>query len=462
MKSEEPRIDRAKEAMLRHFTRELKRKEEKTGPRTRIGAELKFPLVNLDGTAAPLEKTIAFWRYLIDRRNWKIIKDPLTGNIAGASKPGPCNDTVASCETGCCKTEFSLAHTADLFAMNRMAEELCKDLRIFSEEEEVSFLGYGIQPITPPGRDLLFKKGRTSVWDDCFATNRHLPPEQGHDMHLFTINAASHVHLDIPEQKIIPAVNAFNGFAPAQIALTAHSPVWQNRLDPEYRCVAEKFWDWWLPEGDRTGIPSRPFRDIRDYIFRIADLKPIYVERNGRPIILKYPTFGEYYAQTKAVGRDSEGRETSLSPGEEDLKLHHSCYWYNARISRYYTVENRVSDQQPPGELLVVAALVLGLAGALEEAAEELSGRNWSDLRRTREAACQKTLRGSAGDINLLSLAGKMVELAERGLKRRGLGEECFLEPLSERLRLRQAPADEAAGLFAKDGLTALLNNRRI
>ena len=115
----------------------------------RIGAELKFPLVNRDGRAASLEKTCALWDHL-EALGWEPIVDGLAGRVVGAKKPGPQNPTIASCETGFCKPEFSLAHVPDLFALQDSIQELRGELEAFCDKEEVCFLGYGIQPRTPP------------------------------------------------------------------------------------------------------------------------------------------------------------------------------------------------------------------------------------------------------------------------------------------------------------------------
>ena len=128
----------------------------------RIGAELKFPLVKSDGTAADLETVRQFWRYL-GRNGWETIEDRVTGQISGARIAGPYNDSIAACETGFCKTEFSLAHVGNLFELSEMIAALRKELKPFSEEHDVHFLGYGIQPITPPSGSLLFKKERNKI-----------------------------------------------------------------------------------------------------------------------------------------------------------------------------------------------------------------------------------------------------------------------------------------------------------
>ena len=445
-----------------HFAKGFERAiAARNGSERRIGAELKFPLVNDDGTAVRFETACELWEYL-QEKGWHPDLDPTTGAVVGARKRGERNDTVASCETGFCKAEFSLAHVADLFALDQEIVDLRGELAPFAQEHQVHFLGYGIQPVTPPSQRLLMKKGRTSVWD-AFASNRHIPEERGNDMHLFTINAATHVHVSVSADEAIRAVNVLNGFAAAQIALTANSSVWQGQVDPHYKCVAEKFWDWWLPDGERVGIPPEPFADLQHYVHSIARLKPVYVKREGQPILLTgHETFRDYYEAGEPLGTDLNGQSVPLVPESEDIDLHGTCYWYNARLSHYYTVENRVCDQQPPEHLVCVAALTLGLLAALDEAAEELDAHDWSALREARDTACRDGLAGRVGGLSLADLADRMLSLARTGLQRRGLGEEAFLDPLWTRLQARFCPADQAVELFRAGGIGTLLAARKL
>lgn len=423
----------------------------------RIGAELKFPLVNPDGTAVDLETVCALWKYL-QEKGWKPVKDKMTGKVIGATKPGPRNDTQAGCETGFCKTEFSLAHVSNLFDLTNQINQLREELREFCDRHDVLFLGYGIHPVTRPNKKLLMKKGRTTPWAKVFGSNRHISKKDGDDMHLLTINAASHVHVSVAKEEIVDAVNVLNGFAGAQLALTANSNVWRGKIDPRYKCVAEKFWDWWMPDKKRFGVPHKQFEDIQDYVETIADFKPVYVVRNKQPIILTdYDSFSEYFNSGRAKGVNTRGEEISFVPRNSDIDLHNSCYWYNARISRYYTVENRVNDQQPPEELVCISALTLGLISALEDANRELSNYDWSELRSCRDVACREGLNGKTGRIELKKLALRMLYIAKEGLLRRGLGEEVFLEPLQKRLCDLKCPADNARQIFQKGGPETLV-----
>lgn len=428
----------------------------------RMGSELKFPLVNQDGSAVNLRKVEALWDYL-QNCGWSPVIDEMTGTVVGAKRPGEQNDTVASCETGYCKIEFSLAHVAHLFDLKKSIRELLDHLSHFSKTNQVYFLGYGIQPVTPPGKHLQVKKSRTSVWDKVFGANRHIPKEDGDDFHLFTLNAASHVHVGVSPKEAIPAVNVLNGFAGAQIALTANSNIWKGRPDPDYKCVSEKLWDWWMPDNGRTGIPTRAFQDMRDYTRTITAFSPVFVMRSGEPIVLKnYQSFEEYFSHSNPTGLDRKGQTIALTPEHADFDLHCTCYWYNARISRYFTVENRVNDQQPPDDIITIPALTLGLVSNLPEAWKEIASYPWELLRKTREVACREGLQGRVDSLQLTDLVRKMLELAHQGLTGRGLGEEQFLTPLFERVEKKKSPADEAAELFERGGIQALVDKRRI
>ncbi len=435
---------------------------ERCSGERRIGSELKFPLVNADGTVVSYEVIQDLWRYLEGHCGWTPVIDSVSGKTVGAKVKGEQNHTVASCETGYCKTEFSLAHVSNLFDLQEMIDRLRERLQKFSEENNVYFLGYGIQPVTPPSQRLLMKKSRSGVWD-MFNSNEHIDEKDGDDMHLFTINAASHVHVTVSPEESVKAVNVLNGFSGAQIALTADSNIWRNQIDEDYKCVAEKFWDWWISDENRIGVPEKPFEDLEDYVDTIAGLKPVFVKREGKPIVLcNHDSFEDYFTCDKAVGIDANGKETEITPEEKDIDVHSTCYWYNARLSHYYTVENRVCDQQPPEDLVCIPAMTLGLVSALDEAHDEIEKHDWELLKDSREAACEKALQAKAGDTKVAELAEKMLDIASRGLEKRGLGEEKFLAPLEKRLIKRSAPADQAAEVFSEGGAEALVKDRAL
>lgn len=453
------------ELMLERFERGFRESAETTGGLgRRVGVELKFPFVQADGQAVAPETVDALWQHLI-QRGWRPDMDSPGGPTVGARKAGEHNDTVASCETGYCKTEFSLAHAGDISDVREGAVSLAVDLAPFFESGDTALLCYGIQPVSAPSASLLMQKMRASFWDKAFPSNNVVPPAEGDDVHLFTLNACSHVHVSIARDDAVKAVNVLNGFAGAQISLTANSGVAGDWIgDHRLKCMNEKFWDWWEPAKDRVGVPSEPFTNLEDYVGRIGNLKPVYAKREGSPVLLCYDHSNllDYLRQRPAKGRTPDGNTVYLTPEEADIATHNSCYWYTARISRYYTVENRVFDQQPADSLLAPAALTLGLVENLDEAWEEISAYDWELLRETREAACRLGMNWTIGDLTAGDLAERMLEIATRGLKARDKGEEDYLDTLWDRLERERCPADDAADLIAARGITGLVEAYRL
>ena len=172
--------------------------------------------------------------------------------------------------------------------------------------------------------------------------------------------------------------------------------------------------------------------------------------------------FRRFVEADNVSGVDLDGGRVVVRPDRSDAGTHNSCYWFNARISRHFTVENRVFDQQAPDELLTPAALTLGLATALPEAKEELGAYDWADLRAARAAACREGLAARCGRVEVATLARRMLALAELGLGRLGRAEDRFLEPLRRRLRDRLNPAAEAEALYRRGGLAALIEARAL
>jgi len=79
------------------------------------------------------------FRHLVDV-GWSAQRE--RDRLTGATRPGEMNDTVASCETGYCKAEFSLAHTGDLHAMAKQVDEC-----VFNGDTSSTYFGhFGIIP----------------------------------------------------------------------------------------------------------------------------------------------------------------------------------------------------------------------------------------------------------------------------------------------------------------------------
>jgi len=442
--------DRWTQALVERFE-EADAKRQGT-PR-RVALELKFPLVTwATAEAAPREAVQALWHHL-EEHGWQLMTDTHTGRIVGAKRASEAGSDVWSSATGYCVVELSVAPEASLDAMRRRVRDSMEPVLSFCREQGLALLGHGIHPITAPSPELLTAKGRNAFWDDVFEGR-----EQSARVHLFTITAANQAHVDICAEEATDALVVFNGLAPAQIALNANSAVWNSEVDAQYKCVHESFWDRWLPDEDRVGMPTEKPSSLADYVQHLMSLRPVYVERDGEPVMLpSCQSFAEFCESERATGRKADGESVEVEPREEDLELHLTFCWHNARLSRYWTLENRVNCQQPPDSLLAVGALTLGLAERLPEARELVDRYDWEDLRAARVDAMHRGLYAQVGEQPVSALCEAMLEIASDGLRTRGEKEQSYLAPLWRRLTRGQCPADTAAHRFRRDGMEGLL-----
>lgn len=261
--------------------------------------------------------------------------------------------------------------------------------------------------------------------------------------------------------------------------MTANSNIWKGEIDEGFKCLGEAFWDWWLKDRyeERYGVPEKKFESIEDYFSHILGFKPVYVKREGLPIGLPdCPCFLDFYScnpdnpscekwdeNKGCCGMKPDGERVQVSGGQsKDIDQHFTFFWHNARLSRHYTLENRINDQQPPGEWIVIPALTLGLMENLEEAWQFVNSYDWELLQRVRTKALEEGINAEVDNIKVKDLSKKMVDIAEKGLKKRGQGEEKFLQPLHERLSTGECPADKAAEVFQDHGIKKFVKKFKV
>lgn len=425
------------------------KQRQREGQRRGTGLELKFPAVQANGEAIRMEQLQELWTFLADA-GWQPIIDPYYETAVAVERPGThCPDVIGT-ETGRCKLEVSLSYQEDIFRLQAELVEVRETLSEFGRQTGVSFLGLGIQPLTPPARELMMPKARNLFWEQVFSNGR---------VDIFTVTATNQVHVDVAPEEAVPAVNVFNGLAAAEIALNANSTVWKGQVETGYKALAEQAWEWWLPGSPRVGQTVRPFRDLEDYVAHLASYRPVYIVRDGQYLGLAgYPSFASYWQEVAgAEVVDAEGDAVTVMPALEDWELHQTFCWHDARLSAYGTLENRVNCEQPPEEIMVAAALTLGIMENLGEASRLAEEYSWEELARARQEAICRGMEAAVAGQPVTTLCRQVLEMAVAGLQARGLGEEVFLDPLWERLERKECPADRVRKVAARQGVEGLV-----
>lgn len=184
------------------------------------------------------------------------------------------------------------------------------------------------------------------------------------------------------------------------------------------------------------------------------------IERQGEYIaLMEKETFKEFLNSKKpSKGLTFKDHEISIWPETEDIITQASFAWFNARLSpKYGTIESRISCQQPPKDTILVPALVLGIIENLEEAEGLLETYPWEEWKRLRYDSLRHVLQAQIGNKPVLPLVEKLITIADKGLRKRGNGEEKFLAPAFERIAKRKVPANDIIDLFETKSISEWL-----
>ncbi len=452
------------ELLLDRFIDKFPHNSSKRKVRT-IGLELEFPVVQKNGEAVKYETIKSFFSHL-HKEGWQLSRDGGTNEITSASR-SPQNlasgvtysKDVIGTDVGYCTLETSLTPENSLVDLEKHWLSMRTILHDYFIQNKSFVLGYGVQPVTPPNKSLLAKKGRYIFFEQD-SLNRFIDQRVGVDLHVFATSAASQVHLDIYRDEAIRAINIFNGLAPLFTALTANASVWKNHIDPEWIDIREIFWDKsWSNRIGQIGIPDA-FDSFSDYVERVSAMRPQMVKRRNEFIKILYKkTIDEYFAcGNNNKGETVKGKVVHLKAEIDDLLFACGFMWWQARLSPYYgTLEIRMCGQQPPDATICVSALSLGILENLNEAEriyKKYSHRQWQLLRFD---TLRHGLRAKVEKKSIIPLIKALLGIAKQGLKNRNLGEEKYLEPLYKRLKNQKNPADEISIIFKKKGVNGLI-----
>ncbi len=430
-----------------------------------IGIECEIPIVEEQGSAVSLPVIQQMFLYL-GRIGFELEHDDYSDLIIAAkrvNKKSLANfdyptDTITT-DTAYSTVEVVLAPQANLYTIQSELNKLLFLLKTYFDSQNCLMLACGIQPLSPPSRKLLMPKERYCFFEK-FSTNHIIPKSKGADSSLLNTTASAQCHIEIGLDDAILATNVLNALSGLQIALHANSPIWQGKIDPEYKATREMIWDFCFPDRcNQIGIPPE-FETIENYIEYLLNFKPLLVKRREQYFqIINKNTFNDFlFHQSPAIGRSLSGKKVRIEPQPNDIQQLIPFSWFNARlVPKYGTVESRMCCQQPQSEMLTPTAVALGLVENLEAAQNLAKIYPLSKWRKIRKQTAQYALEATIDGLSIIPLLLQFLDIANEGLRKRNLGEEVFLQPLYQRIEQRKVPADLAIEVFKNHGMNAFL-----
>jgi glutamate--cysteine ligase len=301
-----------------------------------------------------------------------------------------------------------------------------------SRPHGITWLGTGIQPITPLDEIGFIPKKRYAIMRDYL-------PRRGSLAHVMMKQTCGiQINLDYgSEADAADKLRTAMGLSPLLTALYANSPIVHGRLSD---FMTYRAWAWRDTDPDRCGLLSFVFRDgagFRDYLDYALDVPMFFVVRGEE----YRPANGMTFRKFIRKGFDGE------RPTRDDWEVHLSTLFPEVRLKKY--IEVRGTDSGEPASCLALAALLKGVLydGASRRAAWELvRDMTFKERERLLDEVCRlgpaarapasPQGRGeSNGSVPVRHVLMELVRLARQGLNNQGCPEESeYLALLDRRL----------------------------
>lgn len=248
-------------------------------------------------------------------------------------------------------------------------------------------------------------------------------------------------------------------------------------------------------DSSKVGIPTSEVSTWQAYLRLLWESNPMFLvgtKTSGLVYVPEHPNFWTFVSQPPKGGwraKQLDGQEVEpIVPSmmhvmesdwtymglarlrlfwKEGVDLHELVSAYQSDSSQLdafmshnlakVLLENRSSASPVPGTEMASVALVIGVIENLSDVVKYVNGRSYSFWANVAQMAESAPLTAIIDDVRIDELASKIVSLAEVGLRRRGLGEEIYLEPLLERLRSGITPAELMRDRFHAGGEGAVL-----
>ena len=305
--------------------------------------------------------------------------------------------------------------------------------------------GWGVNPNWAKNDNSPVKSPRYEMLMDFLELSKaknnpffHNYPEYG------SFICGSQVQLDVSKISYLRVLNTFNQIEGPKAVLFANSEFWGS--DWDLAISRDVFWENSMHGvfEENAGVFPRVFKNEDDYFSYLSETA-IFTAKRAEETYYFEPIRAKEYLNKSAIQAWSiHGKEVSIKPSEDDFKTHRSYQFQD--LTTRGTIEFRSVCTQPFSATFAPAAFHLGLLVNLESLENILNDSPFFeafdfDYPRIRRLFSKKLI-AKANLKLILPLTEALLVCAEDGLKLRGFGEEIYLAPLKEKLKVLKVQFD--------------------
>lgn len=414
-----------------------------------IGIEIEMPILNLSREAVDFSNIHKVTKSFMKEFSFVPVKYDENGEVCLAENAESGDSLSYDCSYN--NLELSLGRVKDISEAERRFRKYYSFLQDSLSLYNYTLTGMGINPYRIYNQNVPVPNGRyRMLFHHLHSYNKyrtlpmyfHPHPEFG------TFSSASQVQLDINYEDLPEVINSFSLLEPIKARIFSNSVLLGEAED--YICYRDILW-----ENSTHGINPHNvgayeyiFKDTDELLDYIQSTSVYCTERQGKYVNFNPLPLRDYFAQDEIEGEYYEGgkyHKLIIKPEKKDLDYLRS--FKHEDLTFRGTIEFRSVCCQPAKDAMSVAAFHVGLKERLHELTDLLEhdkviyghGYNPTELR---HLFIRKELPSFVNNDDVYLLCRKVLEIAERGLLDRGLGEERFLKSLFDRVRSRQSPGE--------------------
>lgn len=412
-----------------------------------IGVEIEIPILNRKKGPVDFSVVHEITGRFIEHFHFEPEGEDEEGNTYSAF--GSVTGDMLSYDCSYNNLELSMGRARDLHTIYRRFCEYYTFLLQEFQKYDHTLTGMGVNPYRIYNRNEPIPNGRyRMLFHHLQGYKSYRLPKYFHDYPDYGLfSSASQVQLDVEYEDLLTTIRAFSRLEPIKAILFANSVLLGEH--EELLCCRDVLWEASTHgiNPHNIGMFNCDFDTVEDLLSYLETTSMYCVEKDGKYINFPPVPVREYFQQNTWDGEYFDGsayRTIRFRPELPDLTYLRTFKFEDLTFRG--TIEFRSVCCQPIGDCMTVAAFHLGLQENLHQLDELLRedhviyhrGYTASELRHMFTYA---KLPGFVNEDELYALVYRIVQLAEDGLRKRGMGEEKYLLPLYTRVQKRMNPA---------------------
>ncbi len=351
--------------------------------------------------------------------NWDFIMEGK--NPIGLKK---LHDTI-TLEPGA-QVELSIKPEKSIFDLKAKIDKITQDMELILSKYNLQFLNYGISPYsTYKSINLIPKKRYKTMAKYLWGILAHSMMRE---------SAGVQCCIDFSsEEDAMRKFKLANKLSPIMCAMFANSPI-RGGVDTGYKSF--RALTWLNTDNDRCGFCGKISEEFSfdEYIDCVLKVPMIFITRDNSIIEINGNiTFGEF------LQNGYEG----IYPIMDDYLLHANLFFPEVRIRNFIEIRNH--DCVGANLQYSIPAIYKGIMYndcAMDECEDLLKHLQYKDFSQMRYDVPKLGLQTKIKKTIICDYAKEIIGIAQKYLKQFNLGEEIFLEPISEFVSRKASPSD--------------------